>query len=76
MNVHVRCAISPLLIALVLLIGGCGQDSKQVVAPPPPDVTVGNPVKQQVTRYLEATGTTAALESVDDQSRGEKGSTS
>ena len=38
----------------------CGQ-SNTYVAPPPPKVTVAKPVQQKVTRYLEATGNTAAV---------------
>src|SRR5712675_786386 len=40
-------------------------DGNQYVAPPPPRVTVAPPTKQQVTRYLEATGSTAAVNSTD-----------
>ena len=35
------------------------------MAPPPPRVTVAVPVQQSVTRYLEATGNTAAVNSAD-----------
>jgi RND family efflux transporter MFP subunit len=42
----------------------CGQDN-QYAPPPPPKVTVAAPVEQQVTRYFEATGNTAAVNSVD-----------
>jgi RND family efflux transporter MFP subunit len=41
---------------------GCGQENRYV-APPPPKVTVAAPVQQPVTRYLEATGNTAAVNS-------------
>ena len=46
--------------ALALVLSGCGQDNRYV-APPPPKVTVVTPVQQPVTRYLEATGNTAAV---------------
>src|SRR4051812_23925123 len=42
----------------------CGQQN-QYVAPPPPKVTVARPLLQPFTRYLEATGNTAAFNSVD-----------
>ncbi len=42
----------------------CGQNN-QYAAPPPPKVTVAAPVEQDVTRYFEATGNTAAVNSVD-----------
>ena len=51
------------LVALMLL-SGCGRDVSYV-APPPPKVTVVVPVKQPVTRYLEATGNTAAVNTAD-----------
>jgi len=35
------------------------------VPPPPPKVDVGVPVKQTVTRFLEATGNTAPIKNVD-----------
>jgi RND family efflux transporter MFP subunit len=42
----------------------CGQ-SNTYVAPPPPKVTVARPVEQKVTRYFEATGNTAAVNSAN-----------
>src|SRR5689334_17890407 len=50
--------------ATALLLTACGQGN-QYVAPPPPKVTVAKPVQQQVTRYLEATGNTVAVNSTD-----------
>jgi RND family efflux transporter MFP subunit len=46
-------------IALAIL-SACGQDNRYV-APPPPKVRVALPLQQPVTRYLEATGYTAAV---------------
>jgi RND family efflux transporter MFP subunit len=46
--------------ALALLLAGCGQENRYV-APPPPKVTVVVPLQQKVTRFLEATGNTAAV---------------
>jgi RND family efflux transporter MFP subunit len=45
-------------------VAACGQNN-QYAAPPPPKVTVATPVERQVTRYFEATGNTAAVNSVD-----------
>jgi len=50
------------IFALVAL-SGCDQNS--FVPPPPPNVDVGVPVQRPVTRYLEATGNTAPIKSVD-----------
>src|SRR3979409_34767 len=50
-----------------LALGGlaaCGQ-SNTYQAPPPPKVTVAKPVEQKVTRYFEATGNTAAVNSAN-----------
>jgi RND family efflux transporter MFP subunit len=46
-----------------LLLGGCEQNTFQ--QPPPPKVDVATPVQRAVTRYLEATGNTAPVKSVD-----------
>jgi RND family efflux transporter MFP subunit len=45
---------------LVLVLAACGQENRYV-APPPPQVRVALPVEQPVTRYLEATGYTSAI---------------
>ncbi|HWF93366.1 MAG TPA: efflux RND transporter periplasmic adaptor subunit [Xanthobacteraceae bacterium] len=47
-----------------LVLAACGQGN-QYVAPPPPKVTVAAPVQRPVTRYLELTGSTAAVNSAD-----------
>ena len=52
------------VIACAFAIASCGQDNRYV-APPPPVVKVALPVEQQVTRYLEATGNTAAVNSTN-----------
>src|SRR5712691_10917179 len=54
--------ISSPLAVLAALVSACGEGN-QYVAPPPPKVTVALPVQQPVTRYLEATGNTAAVNS-------------
>lgn len=51
-----------IIVALVALTG-CEQNS--FVPPPPPKVDVGIPVQKAVTRYLDATGNTAPINSVD-----------
>ena len=45
-------------------LAACGKNN-QYAAPPPPKVTVAAPVEQDVTRYFEATGNAAAINSVD-----------
>jgi len=52
------------ITALALpLLAGCDQNT--YVAPPPPKVEVANPLRRPIIRYLEATGNTAAIKSVD-----------
>ena len=54
-------------IAIAALAGitlaGCEQNT--YVAPPPPKVDVAVPIRKPVTRYLEVTGNTAPIKSVD-----------
>jgi RND family efflux transporter MFP subunit len=45
-------------------IAAC-EESNRYVAPPPPQVAVANPVQRTVTGYLEATGSLAAVNTVD-----------
>ena len=47
----------------LLLLGACEQNS--FVPPPPPKVEVGVPVQQAITRFLDATGNTAPIQTVD-----------
>jgi len=54
------CPRLAIVAAGVLVLAACGQDNRYQ-APPPPVVRVALPVKQEVTRYLEATGNTAAV---------------
>jgi RND family efflux transporter MFP subunit len=52
------------LAAITLgLLGGCEQNTFQ--PPPPPKVDVATPVQRAITRYLDATGNTAPIKSVD-----------
>ena len=51
-------------VILATAVSGCGEGNKYV-APPPPKVTVAPPVQKQITRYLEATGNAAAVNSAN-----------
>src|ERR1700748_914681 len=52
------------LAAITLgLLGGCEQNT--FPPPPPPKVDVATPVQPAITRYLDATGNTAPIKSVD-----------
>lgn len=48
----------------LIVLAACGPENRYV-APPPPKVTVAAPVQRPVTRYLELTGTTAAVNAAD-----------
>src|SRR6266852_531125 len=52
------------IVGSALLLAACGENNRYV-APPPPKVTVAIPMQQPVTRYLEATGNSAAVNSAD-----------
>ena len=51
-----------LVVAAVTGLSGCG-DRNTFVPPPPPKVEIAAPLQQPVTRYLLATGNTAAVNS-------------
>lgn len=57
-------ACATLMLAAAVVLAACGQDNRYA-APPPPKVAVAAPREQEVTRYFEATGNTAAINSVD-----------
>lgn len=50
--------------AAMIALAGC-EDKNTFVAPPPPKVDVATPVQRPVTRYVEATGNSAPIKSVD-----------
>jgi RND family efflux transporter MFP subunit len=51
-------------VAAAVLLAACGQNNTYQ-APPPPQVIVAKPVEQKITRYFEATGNTAAVNSAN-----------
>jgi RND family efflux transporter MFP subunit len=51
-------------VAAAAALSAC-EDKNTFVAPPPPKVDVATPVQRPVTRYVEATGNTAPIKSVD-----------
>src|SRR4051794_2239051 len=56
--------------ALLLALAGCSHEASTAAAPPPPmPVTVAYPVDEDVTEYSDATGRTAAIDSVDIRAR-------
>lgn len=55
-------------LVLALALAGC-EETNTYVEPPPPKVTVAQPLIQEVTDYLEFTGSTVASERVDVPAR-------
>ncbi|QEE39385.1 MULTISPECIES: efflux RND transporter periplasmic adaptor subunit [unclassified Methylobacterium] len=53
---------------IAALAAGC-RDTNQYVPPPPPSVSVAQPVVRNVTRYFELTGNTKAFAAVDLEAR-------
>jgi multidrug efflux system membrane fusion protein len=60
--------VVPFLIAVVAVGAGCGRETK-VATPPPPEVSVSQPVEEPVQETLEFTGRTSAVESVEVRAR-------
>jgi membrane fusion protein (multidrug efflux system) len=57
-----------LVLATACLIAGC-EPANKYIPPPPPEVTVSTPVRRSVVSYMEYTGTTKAIETVDLRAR-------
>jgi membrane fusion protein, multidrug efflux system len=58
----------PGALALMLVLAGCSEKNAYV-PPPPPKVTVSQPLQQPVTRYIELTGNSQAVNNVDLEAR-------
>lgn len=64
-----RRARAHLGISILLLGCVCGCGSNEYAPPPPPAVTAERPVVRDVTRFVDYTGTTRAVESVEVRAR-------
>jgi RND family efflux transporter MFP subunit len=51
------------------MFGACKSERNKYAEPPPQEVIVAKPVQQEVTNYLESTGTTRAVEEVELRAR-------
>lgn len=60
--------MAALLLMVFFCFSACGRRA-EYVAPPPMEVTVNNPLRQEVTDYAEFTGTMDAVESVEIRAR-------
>jgi RND family efflux transporter MFP subunit len=64
-----RRALGALIIPAILMVAAACGEKNTYVPPPPPKVTVSQPVKQAVTDYLEFTGNTQAINTVQLKAR-------
>jgi len=62
---HRAAAVSNIAFAISAFVALSACEQNSFVPPPPPKVDVGVPVQRNVTRYLEATGNTAPIKTVD-----------
>jgi RND family efflux transporter MFP subunit len=60
-----RAASSRIFFAIFVFVALSACEQNSFVPPPPPKVDVGLPVKRTITRFLEATGNTAPIKTVD-----------
>ena len=58
-----------MVVALFWTMASCESKGNEFVEPPPPKVTVAQPVQQDVIEYLNFTGNTRAVEEVDIRAR-------
>ena len=69
MKCAIPCRQAVTLLAAVLLFAGCGGSGNTYAPSPPPDVTVAQPVEQEVTNYAEFTGNTVGFAVVNINAR-------
>lgn len=63
-----RCAVCGAGVLFIATLFGCEQ-ANQYREPPPPEVSIAQPVQQSVNEYLEFTGTTEAINRVEIRAR-------
>jgi RND family efflux transporter MFP subunit len=54
---------------MAVLVPGCRREEAQIAAPPPPEVSIAQPLERQVTDALAYTGRMEAVESVEVRAR-------
>src|SRR5712664_2171889 len=62
---RIAAAVSNIAFAISALVALSACEQNSFVPPPPPKVDVGVPVQRSITRYLDATGNTAPIKTVD-----------
>ena len=56
-------------LSLALLVAACGDSGNKQATPPPPAVTIANPVKQKISDFDEYVGRFVAVDSVEIRAR-------
>ena len=70
MIARIRSCLSKLVaLSFALLLAACGDSGNKQAAPPPPTVTVANPVKRKVNDFDEYVGRFVAVNSVEIRAR-------
>jgi RND family efflux transporter MFP subunit len=64
-----QLSVKAVLGLTLLCVAGCQREPTSVVEPPPPEVTVSQPIEREVANYFEFTGYTAAVDSVELRAR-------
>ncbi len=64
-----NCVQIMVILLFVWVFAACSSQSNEYVEPPPPKVTIAQPLQQEVIDYLEFTGTTRAFEEVEIRAR-------
>jgi len=67
--IRVRSLIFYVGLLATVVLSGCSQEQQKAPPPPPPEVTVAQPVIQDVTNYIYFTGYTEARKSVELRAR-------
>ncbi|MDE0866417.1 MAG: efflux RND transporter periplasmic adaptor subunit [Rubripirellula sp.] len=57
------------LFGFASCLSGCTRQTNEFIPPPPPTVTIAQPVRSQITPFLEQTGRTEAAEEAEVRSR-------
>jgi RND family efflux transporter MFP subunit len=65
----INYAAGVVLAGVIIVFLGCGKNATVIVAPPPAEVTVSNPVVREVTDYFEFPGQTCAVGEVEIRAR-------
>src|SRR4051794_25588609 len=69
MNFRQRSAFLCLVVIPAAVLTGCSHGPSQVAPPEAPAIPVSRPVSRQVTDYVDFTGRTDAVQSVDVRAR-------